>query len=950
MNIRLLISCLAMLWAVQLHAQNNTFSGIIEDSKNGNPLVGATAVLYKFPDTATIYKGASADLDGKFTMTDVAKGRYNLRISYIGYNQYDKEVTIANKSVDIGIIKLIENAKLLNEVQIEGTQMRTQQKGDTTEYNAGAYKVNPDADAQDLIAKMPNITVEGGTVKAQGEDVKKVLIDGKEFFGDDATLALRNLPAEIIDRIQVFDRLSEQSQFTGFSDGNDIKTLNIVTKAGRNTGQFGKIYAGYGTDNRYWAGGNVNLFKGKRRISILGLTNNINQQNFNSQDLLGLSSSQNRGGGGGGGGPRGGGGGPGGPRPGGGSWGQGGDANNFLVGPQGGISASTALGLNYANEWAKKVTLTGSYFLNYSDNDKSTTSIRNFISGNGSTGQVYDESNTSESKNFNHRLNMRLEYTIDSFNSITITPRVSLQQNKAESALLGTNTLESALLNETANLFNSDYFGYNISNNLLYRRKFNKKGRTISASINTEWNDKTGNTALLSESEFFTLPDTLISLAQQADVVNKSRTLSGNLTYTEPIGEKGQLQFSYMPSHTESNSDKATFNLDNVSNEYSIPDEQLTNKYTNTYQTHRSGISYRLNNEKSSLMAGINYQYALLQGQQLFPVLPPPTDKVERAFHNILPTAMYRYEFSKSTNIRLFYRTSTNPPSVSQLQNVIDNSNPLLLSTGNPDLKQNFNHTLGTRFGHANPNNSHSIFAFVSGGITNNYIGNATYIAVADTTLFGNINLFKGAQLNRPVNMDGNWNVRSFLTYGLPIKAIKSNLNLNAGGTYSRTPGMVNNLLNYANTFNINSGFVLGSNISEKFDFTLSYSANYNIVNNTLIPEADNNFFYQQAGAKLSWLFWKGFVVNTDINQTLYSGLDSDISQQFTLWNAGLGYKFLKNNAAEVQLRVYDLLNQNNSIGRNVTETYIEDTQTDVLRRYAMLTFTYNLRQFRSAE
>jgi len=946
---KLLFIILILTGFIPLAAQNNTISGIIEDHESKIPLVGATVAMYKLPDTTNLIKGASADLDGKFILNQVAKGNYLIRISFVGYHVYDNQVAISsNKPVDLGIIRLKENVKLLNEVQIESTQIRTQQKGDTTEYNAGAFKVNQDADAQDLITKMPNITVEGGTVKAQGEEVKKVLIDGKEFFGDDATIALRNLPAEIVDKIQVFDRMSEQSQFTGFSDGNDVKTLNIVTKAGRNTGQFGKVYAGYGSDNRYWAGGNVNLFKGDRRISILGLTNNINQQNFNTQDLVGISGSQNRGGGGRPGGGFGGGGG--GPRSGGGSWGQGGDMKNFLVGPQGGISATTALGLNYSDVWAKKVNVTGSYFFNYSNNEKKSTSIRNFINTNGATGQVYDESNTSDSKNLNHRLSLRMEYTIDSFNSIIITPRINLQQNKTESALNATNSLIEDLLNQSSNSFTSDYLGYNISNNLLYRRKFIKKGRTISASINTEWNDRNGNTLLLSESEFFTLPDTLISLSQEADILNTGRTISGNLTYTEPIGEKGQLQISYQPSLTKSHSDKATFNLDEITNEYSIPDELLTNEFKNTYQTQRGGVSYRYNSEKTNFNLGLNFQYADLEGHQIFPEIPPPSDKVNRKFQNLLPIAMFRHQFTKSTNIRLFYRTSTNPPSISQLQNVIDNSNPLLLSAGNPDLKQTYSHTIGTRFAHANPNNSHSLFAFVSAGITDNYIANATYIAVSDTTLFGDINLFKGSQLNRPTNLNGNWSLRSFFTYGLPVKALKSNLNINGGATYGRTPGLINNQLNYANTYNVNAGFVLGSNISESLDFTLSYSANYNIVNNTLIPQSDNNYYSQQVGAKFSWLFWKGFVINSDINQTYFTGLNSELTQQFTLWNVGLGYKFLKNNAAEIQMRVYDLLNQNNSIGRNVTETYIEDTQTDVLRRYAMLTFIYNLRQFKTTE
>ncbi|PSJ75162.1 TonB-dependent receptor [Sphingobacteriales bacterium UPWRP_1] len=945
-----LLFCLSFLVvSTSIYAQKGSVSGTVTDAGNSTTLVGATVLLYGVPDSSRS-KGTITDETGKFTLQNMPKGQYNLRVSFIGYAVYQTAVTVGNKAVNAGVIALTQETELLKEVQIESTQIRAQQKGDTTEYNANAYKVNPDADAQQLIAKMPNINVENGTVKAQGEDVKKVLIDGKEYFGDDATLALRSLPAEVIDKIQVFDRMSDQSRFTGFSDGNDQKTLNIVTKAGKNNGQFGKIYAGYGTNNRYWAGGNVNLFKGKRRISILGLTNNINQQNFDTQDLLGVFGSQgNRRNWGGPGMGRGGPGGHGG-RPGGGGGGYGGgDMYNFLVGQQGGITAATALGINYADKWGKKTDVTASYFFNYSDNNNNTTLTRTLLTG--TQNQVYSENNEAQTKNYNHRLSLRMEFTIDSANSIILTPKLSLQNNSKETVLQGQNTLADALLNQANNFTAADNNGYNFTNDLLLRHKFKKNGRTVSVNFGTELNNKTGNTNLQSETVYYTLlPDTAITLAQQANTNNNSRTFSGNVTYTEPTGKNGQLQLSYSPSATYSLSDKKTFNFDALSNEYTLPDILLTNKFENNYTTHRTGISYRYNTERANFMAGVNHQYALLNGQQLFPPLPLQLGKAEKTFTNFLPTAMFQYKFSTSANIRVFYRTSTSPPSVTQLQNVIDNTNPLLLNIGNPDLKQNFFQMLVTRFGFANTTTGRSLFAFVFTSNTINYIGNSVIVAQSDTTILNNVPLLKGAQLNKPVNLNGYWNVRSFLTYGMPVKALKSNLNLNAGFTYSRTPGLVNNQTNNANNYNVNGGLVLGSNISEKIDFTISYTANYNIVNNSILPELNNNFFLQQAGARVSWQFWKGFVINTEANETLYKGLDASLNQQFLLWNAGLAYKFLKNNAAEVQIKVYDLLNQNNSLTRNVTETYVEDTQTQVLRRYAMLTFTYNLRNFKAAQ
>ncbi|MBC7892706.1 MAG: carboxypeptidase regulatory-like domain-containing protein, partial [Sphingobacteriaceae bacterium] len=290
------------------HAQTFPVGGALRDG-NGNPLIGVTVVFNPLADS-TKRDGIVTDTAGRFSFP-LSPGAYRLRASFIGYQPFETTVRVDSQAVELGNLRLFENASQLAEVTVTGQQLRVEMKGDTTQFNAGAYKVNPDATAEDLIKKLPGITLENGAVKTQGEDVKRVLIDGKPFFGDDASLALRNLPAEVIDKIQVFDRLSDQSQFTGFDDGNTDKTINIVTRPGRNNGQFGKVYAGLGSDGRYAAGANTNLFKGDRRISVLGLFNNINQQNFSSQDLLGAlggSSGGGRGGAGGGrGGPSGGG-------------------------------------------------------------------------------------------------------------------------------------------------------------------------------------------------------------------------------------------------------------------------------------------------------------------------------------------------------------------------------------------------------------------------------------------------------------------------------------------------------------------------------------------------------------------------------------------------------------------------------------------------------------------
>ena len=411
MKIKLILLLLFAGFVSQVSGQGITLSGMVKDGKTNEELLGVTVLLINQIDS-TQQKGTVAGTAGSFSIQNVEEGNYFLRLSFIGYTTREIKIQVTNTDKNLGIIKLSEDGKRLEEFTVEEKMVRVEQEGDTTSYNAGAYKTNPDATVEDLVTKMPGITVENGQVKAHGEDVKRVLIDGEEFFGEDAIVALKNLPAEIVDKIQVFDRMSDQARFTGFNDGEEYKALNIVTKPGMNVGQFGKLYAGYGSSDRYIAGGNVNFFNGSRKISLIGMSNNINQQNFADEDILGVlstGSEQSRRGRGG----RGGGG-----------------ANNFMTGQQNGITQTHSLGLNYADKWGEKIKVSGSYFFNNANNSNSSLTNRQFIIADG-IGQRYNEWQQSGSDNFNHRLNMKVEYDIDSSNSLEIIPRLSLQQNKS---------------------------------------------------------------------------------------------------------------------------------------------------------------------------------------------------------------------------------------------------------------------------------------------------------------------------------------------------------------------------------------------------------------------------------------------------------------------------------------------------------------------------------------
>jgi outer membrane beta-barrel protein/carboxypeptidase-like protein len=912
-----------VLVIISLNVNAQSVSGTVEDASTNSPLSNATIKLSGTDSTATPLLTVS-DAKGNFTFKNVASGSYTLSVTSVGYSNISKKLAVIGQDVNVGNVNMAKSAETLATVVIKDNSA-VKVINDTVQFAASQYKVNPDATAEDLIKKMPGITVDkGGTVTAQGETVQKVTVDGRDFFGTDATATLRNLPSEVIDKIQVFDKLSDQAQLTGFDDGNTTKAINIVTKKDMRSGQFGRIYGGYGTDNRYSAGGNVSFFNNARRISLVGLFNNVNQQNFSSQDLLGVTSAGNRGGAG----RRGGG---------------GGGGNNFTVGQQSGIAKTDALGINYSDAWGKKIDVTASYFFNNSNtSNNQTLKQQNILKKDSSS--YYDENTLSDAHNNNNRANFRLNYKIDSANTLLITSNLNFQTNNSVNYVNGINYVDEErqdTSSKTANDLTSNNHGYSISNEVLYRHAFPKRGRSISLGINTNFNNKNGQNFLNAVNDYYKslTVDTTKQVSNQKSNVNQ---YSFNLVYTEPLGQKTQLQANYNPAFQTSEADQRTYHFDNASSKYSLMDTSLSNVFNNTYNTQNAGITFRNGDRNNMLSAGVSYQYSELKSDQLF----PETGHIDNTYSNFLANAFARFKFSSKSNLRVIYRGSVSPPSVNQLQNVINNSNPFFLSTGNPDLQQQYSNRLILRYNYTDAPKSKTFFANIFLQSTNDYVANATYTASKDSVLSNTITLYKGSQISKPVNLNGYISARSFFTFGMPLTFIKSNLNWNGGISYSKLPGLLNNVKNVSNNFNYNVGAVLSSNISEYVDFTLSYSANINTVKNTIQPSLNNNYFTSSAGVTFNLLTKKGLFLNNDLSNETYKGLSAGLNQNFWLWNIAVGQKFLKNQNGELKLSVFDLLKQNKSITRNVTDSYIQDVQNQVLQQYFMLTFTYKLRNF----
>ena len=922
-------------WLLAFTAQaQSVVRGKVVDAQDQTPLIGANVVLTHLPDS--VKTGTAVISDGSFQIDNVAAGRYLVAVSFIGYQDQRQPLTVPayGAPIALGTLALKAGSGVsLKTVVVTGQAVQQVQHGDTTSINAKAFKTNPDATAGDLITKMPGIQVDAtGKTQAQGEAVQQILVDGKPFFGTDPDAVLKNLPAEAIDKVEIFDQMSEQSRFSGFNDGNTQKTLNIITKPQFRNGQFGRAVVGAGPD-RYKASVNVNDFHGDRRTTVLAQSNNVNEQNFGTDDLLGVIGNSAQGGRGGGGGGRGGGGG---------GSGAGANPGDFLVNQNGGISTTNAAGINYSNKWNKNTELTGSYFFNRSNNALNSSTFRQYVLPD-QNNTTYSENSQSGSINYNHRANVRLDQKIDSMTSVLFRPRLSWQQNDANRTLEGITAREASTQSQIDTRYLSDNRAVNPGGDLLLRRRLpGRPGRTLSLSINGAYNGRNGTSTLNTMSVG---GSTTSNLNQQALLTQHSSNIGGNLAYTEPVGQHAQLQANYSLNYAPNNSDKRTYDFDTGEQRYSRLDTALSNVFTNYYLTQGGGLSYRYNVRKIQASVGASAQVARLRGDQTFPVPGP----VNYTFWNVLPQANLMWRPDREHNVRLFYRTSTNAPSINQLQAVVNNSNPLQLTIGNPALRQEYNHSLVARYSVTKAGKSSNFFALLSGSYTQNPISNRTLVASRDTTVVPTgteqaVRLPAGAQLTQSTNLQQQYNVRALANYGLPLPTLKLNLNLNLGGSFAQNPGLVNNGLNYARTPALTGGATISSNISERLDFTLSSNSAQNFVRNTLTTQLNTNYFSQVTRLRLSWIVGPGISFQTDAAHQLYRGLSSSYNQNYFLWNASLGKKIFPGQRGEIKLYAFDILKQNRAIQRNVTEAYYEDVQTTVLQRYIMLMFTYNIR------
>jgi hypothetical protein len=906
------ISCLLLVSYVGF-AQNLTIQGSLKDSIANRALNSATVSLVYAKDSSLVSFSRTNEA-GAFNFKNVAPGNYLISVSYVGYvPKWVPVITGTEKTVEMGLIYM-NDVNTMSTVTVTARRPPVVINGDSVEFNSENFKTAPNAVVEDLLKKMPGMEVDkAGGITVNGKKVTKVFVNGKEFFTGDPVMATKNLPADAVDKIQVYDRKSDQAMFTGIDDGSEETAINLKLKKDRNKSTFGKLNGGAGTPSVFDLQGNVNVINNDEQLSAIGGANNTNRQNFSNRNIINFS------GGGGG-------------RPGAG----GGVTVNFSGGSgetdanAQGIADTYSIGGNYSNIFNDKKT---EFNANLSVSDVTRNNISSSFTQNLTPGNAFNRISNANSIAGNKQQNFgsTIDHKVNDNFSFRFTPSLGFQQttNYSEDSTQ-TYLTNGNLLNSNTTVSSSASDAVNAASTLLLRKKFAKKGRTISSTITQSFNrsNSTGNqfTEQLSYINNKLTNDSILD--QQNTRKGENSSYSANLIYTEPLGKKSLLEFNTYLSKSIGSSSRKIFDRNDATDDYDLLNTRLTNEFNSEYTYSGGGMSYRSNQKKYNFSTGFSLQKAVLDGENI-----SAKTKISQSFQDILPNATFRYNFSQTKNLNVDYRTSTNQPSITQLQPVLDQSNINRQSIGNPDLKRSYVHNLNIRFFSSKILAGKSFFSTLNASTTNNSIVNYDSVLPNRTIL------------TRPVNVDGAYRINGSVNYGFGIKKLKSRLSFGLNAGLNNNISYANGLLNTIVTKSTGPSMSYAYIVDDVIDINLTARYSFSQTSNEVNPTLNTNFLTKVFGADMTNYLPLNIVLNQSFNYAINSGRAEGFNTAIPIWNASFSKFFLKNKRAEIKMSAFDLLNKNIGINRNVSQNQIVDRSYNVISQYFMLTFTYSLQK-----
>ncbi len=905
-----LVVALSCVLPLATHAA--VINGVLVDSQDTTELIEATVRLLMANKDSTMVKGTTTDMNGVFNIKGVKPGKYLLRFSYLGYNDVIKHVTVGEdgRDVNLGVVTMDPNTIMLKEAVVVGVKTAITVKEDTVEFNADSYKTQANAVVEDLLKRLPGVEIgSDGKITANGKEVKKILIDGKEFFSDDPTVASKNIPADMINKLQVIDRKSDLARLTGVDDGDDETVINLTVKKGMNNGWFGTVNAGYGTDKRYAGNVMINHFRDGNQFTILGGGNNVNNLGFGD----GASGRFQR-------------------------WG--GDR---------GVTSSQYAGINFnvGSKEDEHFRVGGDIMYSHSDRDTRTRTARqNLLTDSVS---YYDASTAARDKGHNLRGDFRIKWEVDSNNTLEIRPNFSFNFNKSEradSSFTSAGDAARTAVNRSLSNFFNDGKSYEWGTRLIYNHKVaSHPGRSQSLMLNYRYSNVKEDADTYTDNTYFLLPDMDQLIDQTANNRRKTHNVTGRISWTEPIGDVKNarfLEFSYRGNYRYTTSDKMVYDNERSgiwpggTITHAEWNEGLSNSFRNTFFNQEFSAGFRQVRKAYNLNVGLSVNSAMSKSKDL---INSARDIAERWAWSVAPYARFRYKFSDTRNLNFFYRMRANQPSITQLQPVADESNPLNVVIGNPELKPTFNHNINLRFGDFAQGAQRSIMAMMNVDFAQNSI--VSDVITDEQT---------GGRITSYTNVGGVWSAMAMNMLSFPFGASKVwYFTSHMFTRYGVTKSVTNGIENRSNTWFINysPGLAFRNSV-----FDIELRPRYSFQNTTTSVLKSNTRNIHTWGGMFDGTYSApfGLVVSTDLRYSTTSGYSAGYNSDQWIWNGSIAYQFLKDKQAALTISVYDILGQRKNIYRNVTGDYIEDVYYNSLGRYGMVTFTYRFNTFKKGE
>ncbi|MFU1857876.1 outer membrane beta-barrel protein [Sphingobacterium sp. NGMCC 1.201703] len=892
-----ILSLSLMLLKMNAFAQQY-ISGRLMDSNGSKPISGASVTIIALKDSSKLQ--TPTDILGKFASAALPNGDYLISVQPMGYTADIRKIRLVGKTVEVNF-KLNSSEIVLDEISISPTSVQV--RGDTLEFDAKKYITPEFADADELVKQIPGVEIdEDGNVKAQGEAVSKIIIDGREFFSTDPKVALKNLPADVIAKVQLIDDKTEQAKFSGFDDGKRMKVINIVTKPDKRKSYFGKISGGAGPDNKYAVNTQVTKMNPKRQYSIDINTNNVNQPN-------GFA-------------PRG----------------------NTRGRTGQGITTRFNAGFNYLDRFlADRMDFNANYSYNYTDNNTISQNKTEYTAGNRAN-QINNQQQSGSTYTNNHAFSMRANWKIDSIQKLDIQPNFSYQSNNRHSSSLGSTLLNlSEMLNQSNR--NNSSFGenFNWGGDLTYMRRLSKPGRTISVNVNGSFSTNKANAANYALNTYYKNGD----FSRMDTVNNRNYTIGDNngfrtkIAYTEMLSRYARLQGNYTFRNTARYSDRKTYEFLAETEQLGELKNRLSNEFRNDFVYHSAGVSYLFNKKDSMrFQVGLDYQTANQVNDKLF----PNRLKTESNFNSLLPNLNFQYNFNKETRIELRYNAKTNTPAIEQLQDFIDNQNPLRITSGNPNLKQEYDHNLVMQFRSVNKASGRSFTSDFTADFIQNKISNTIFTTDSAFTIENDVILGPGGQYIKPENFDGVYNLKWHNSLGYRVEPLKLNINLNNNLYFNQNYTLLNLEKVNAKTYGINQRVGVNTAFSRELIIGLDYNGNLAYSKNSATEKSNYAVYKHSISNSIALTLWQSWTLNSTFNYLYNGSILNAPSTTSLLWNVSVGKKLFKKRNAEINLTVFDIFNDNKNVNQQVNDLWVRVSQSNAITRYAILSFTYHIR------